>query len=91
MRISRLEAKRLLHKGCDAYLAYVIDKSSPEVTIKSEPVVCEFFDVFPDDLPGLPPNRELEFEIELLSGSALISIPPYRMAPTELKELKTQS
>ena len=66
--ISALEAKRLLHKGCEAYLAHVLDKSSTGVTIGSVPVVCEFPDVFPDDLPGLPPDRELEFEIELLSG-----------------------
>ena len=45
---------------------------------------------FLKDLPGLPPDLELEFRIELLSGSALISIPLYRMAPAELKELKTQ-
>ena len=57
--ISTLEAKRLLHKGCEAYLAHVIDKSKPEVTIESVSVVCEFCDVFPDDLPNLPPNREL--------------------------------
>ena len=44
--------------------------------------------MFPDDLSGLPPDRELEFEIELLSGSAPVFIPSYRMAPTELKELK---
>ena len=88
--ISTLEAKRLLDKGCETYLAHVLDKFRPEVTIESVPIVCEFSDVFPDDLPGLPPDRELEFEIELLSGSAPISIPPYRMAPTELKELKVQ-
>ena len=87
---SELEAKRLLHKGCKAYLAHVLDKSSLEVTIESVPVVYEFSDVFPDDLPSLPPDRELEFEIELLPGSAPISIPPYRMTPTELKELKVQ-
>ena len=83
--ISALEAKRLLHKGCEAYLAHVIDKSKFEVTIESVPVVCEFFDVFLDDLPGLPLDRELEFEIELLPGSAHVSIPPYRMTPNELK------
>ena len=88
--ISALEAMRLLHKGCEAYLAHVIDKSKPEVFTESVPVVCEFFDVFPDDLLGLPPDRELEFEIKLLSGSAPVSIPPYRMAPTKLKELKVQ-
>ena len=88
--ISALEAKRLLHKGCEAYLAHVIDKSKPEVTIKSVPVVCEFSDVFLNDLLGLPLDRELEFEIELLPSSTLVSILLYRMAPTELKELKVQ-
>ena len=53
-------------------------------------MVCEFSDVFPEDLPGLPPDKELEFGIKVLPGSASISIPPYRMAPMELKELKTQ-
>ena len=50
----------------------------------------EFSDMFPEDLSGLPPNRELEFRIELLLRSAPISIPLYMMAPVELKELKTQ-
>ena len=55
--ISALKAKRLLHKGCEAYLAHVLDKSNPEVTIESVPIVCEFSDVFPDDLLGLSPDR----------------------------------
>ena len=88
--ILTLEAKKLLHKGCEAYLAHVIDKFSTEITLDSVPVVCEFPDVLSKALSGLPPNRELEFGIELLTGSALISIPPYKMAPTKLKELKTQ-
>ena len=71
--ISALEARRLLHKGCEAYLAHVIDKSSFEVVVENVPVVCEFSYVFSEDLPGLPPDRE--FEIELLSGSAPVSIP----------------
>ena len=50
----------------------------------------EFPDVFSEELPGLPPDRELEFAIHLLPGTAPILIPPYRMAPTELKELKVQ-
>ena len=48
------------------------------------PVVCEFLDVFPDELPGLPPDREIEFKIELLPGTAPISQRPYRMPPNEL-------
>ena len=54
------------------------------------PVAREFLDVFLKDLSGLPPDKELEFEIELLLGSAPVFIPPYRMAPTEWKKLKTQ-
>ncbi|WVZ70796.1 hypothetical protein U9M48_019433 [Paspalum notatum var. saurae] len=58
--------------------------------IKKIPVVSEFPDVFPEELPGLPPDRNVEFAIELVPGTALVSKRPYRMAPDELKELKTQ-
>ena len=54
------------------------------------PVVREFPDVFPDDLPGLPPDREIDFQIELAPGTEPILRAPYRMAPAELKELKVQ-
>ena len=54
------------------------------------PVVREFLKVVPEDLPGLPPDREIEFAIDLIPGTAPISKAPYRMAPTELKELKIQ-
>ena len=53
-------------------------------------VVCEYSDVFPDDLPGMPPDREVEFAIELQPGTAPISRRPYRMPPNELAELKKQ-
>ena len=85
-----LEVKRLLHKGCEAYLAHVIDTSTLKVTLRSVPVVRKFSDVFLEDLPRLSSDKELEFGIDLLSGSAPISIPPYRMALVELKELKIQ-
>ena len=52
--------------------------------------MCEFPDVFPEDLPGLPPDRETEFTIEVAPGVAPTSIPPYRMTPPELQELKKQ-
>nr|GFD06568.1 putative reverse transcriptase domain-containing protein [Tanacetum cinerariifolium] len=51
---------------------------------------AQFSDVFPDELPGIPPVREVEFNIELIPGSEPISKAPYRMAPIELKELKDQ-
>jgi hypothetical protein len=58
--------------------------------IQDIPVVCEFLDVFPEDVPGLPPERDVEFVIELKPGTAPISRRSYRMPPNELAELKTQ-
>jgi hypothetical protein len=58
--------------------------------IQDIPVVCEFPDVFPEDLPGLPPERDVEFVIELKPGTAPVSRRSYRMPPNELAELKKQ-
>ena len=84
--ISALEAKRLLLKGCESYLAHVVDTSVIEVNLENVLVVCEFPDVFLEDLSGLLPDRELDFGIEVLPGSALSFILPYRFVPMELKE-----
>jgi hypothetical protein len=86
--ISFMQAKRLIRKGCEAYLIYALDKK--ELKVEDIETVCDFPDVFPDKLPGLPPDREVEFAIDVVPGSAPISIAPYRMAPVELKELKKQ-
>nr|GFB34113.1 uncharacterized protein [Tanacetum cinerariifolium] len=59
-------------------------------SIHDQPIVSEFPDVFPDELPGIPPVREVEFNIELIPGSEPIFKAPYRMAPIELKELTDQ-
>ena len=61
-----------------------------EIKIENIPVVCEYADVFPDDLPGMPPDRDIEFVIELQPGTANISKRSYRMSPNELVELKIQ-
>ena len=53
-------------------------------------MVCKFFEVFPKDLPGIPPDREVEFEIELIPSTACISKAPYQIALAELKELQVQ-
>jgi len=60
------------------------------VPLPQIPVVCEFLDVFLEELPGLPPDREVEFAIELIPGTTPISRRPYQMLPNELAELKTQ-
>uniref|UniRef100_A0A2N9HS09 Reverse transcriptase domain-containing protein n=1 Tax=Fagus sylvatica TaxID=28930 RepID=A0A2N9HS09_FAGSY len=88
--VSAMQAKRLLRKGCKGFLAYVL--KSEETTLKTEDisVVKEFPDVFSEDLHGLPPEREVEFTIDLVPGTGPISKAPYRMAPAELKELKEQ-
>ena len=76
----------MISHGCVAYLAHVVDTTVSVPRVEDVPVVREFLDVFPDDLSGLPPVRE----IELLPGTTPISITPYRMAPAELRELKVQ-
>ncbi|KAA3484290.1 DNA/RNA polymerases superfamily protein [Gossypium australe] len=88
--ISIVKAQRYLEKGYEAYFVYVIDSKVSEKKIESVPIVCEYSDVFPEELPGLPPICEVEFGIDLLPGTTPISIAPYRMAPIELKELKSQ-
>jgi len=61
-----------------------------DIKLEDIPVVCEYADVFPGNLPGLPPDRDIEFVIELQLGTAPISKRPYRMPPNELAELKIQ-
>ncbi|KAL3746491.1 hypothetical protein ACJRO7_015454, partial [Eucalyptus globulus] len=86
--ISSLEATRLLDGGCQGYLAIVVDTTVEELKLEYISVVREFPDVFPKELPGLPPEREIEFVIELAPGTEPISKAPYWMALSELKELK---
>jgi hypothetical protein len=61
-----------------------------ELPLKKIPVVCEYADVFPDELPWMPPDQDIEFAIELQPGTTPISKRPYRMPPAELAELKKQ-
>ena len=88
--ISALRAEKWIRKGCEAYLAFVSQTDVEGLTVDKVRTVKEFQDVFPEELPGLPPNREVEFGIDLLPGTAPVSIAPYRMAPKELVELKAQ-
>ncbi|KAA3484713.1 DNA/RNA polymerases superfamily protein [Gossypium australe] len=87
---SAITSRKYVRKGNDAYLAYLLDTKVYESKIQSMPVVCEFPDVFSKELSGLTPVREVEFSIDLVPGTIPISIAPYRIASTELKELKAQ-
>ena len=89
--VSAMRAWKMLANGCQGYLANMVDKEQEkELTPEDVPIIREYVDVFPQDLPGLPPEREISFEIELLPGAAPVSKAPYRMAPAELRELQVQ-
>nr|GFB48623.1 putative reverse transcriptase domain-containing protein [Tanacetum cinerariifolium] len=60
---------------------------SKEKRVEDVPVICDFPKVFPEDLPGLPPPRQVEFRIDLVPGATPVARAPYRLAPSELKEL----
>ena len=88
--INAMTASKMLRKGCQGYLAFVVDRRQEGTRLEDIPIIKEFPDVFPDDISGLPPDREVEFTIDLIPETEPISIPPYRMAPAELRELKAQ-
>nr|GFC11643.1 putative reverse transcriptase domain-containing protein [Tanacetum cinerariifolium] len=82
-----IHAPEFIYHG---FLATIHDTTSDVPSIHDRPIVSEFPDVFPDELPRIPLVREVEFSIELIPGAEPISKAPYRMAPIELKELKDQ-
>ncbi|KAF5803695.1 putative nucleotidyltransferase, Ribonuclease H [Helianthus annuus] len=88
--ITAMRAQQYLQKGYPALLALVTNAQSEESKIEDLPVVREFADVFPEELPGLPPHRQVEFQIDLAPGAAPIARAPYRLAPGELQELSNQ-
>ena len=88
--ISAMQVRRFLRKGCEAFLALVLDSKRGHVNLEDILVIKEYPDVFPKELLSLPHERELDLSIEVLLGTTPISRAPYRMAPTELKELKTK-
>ncbi|GJY48708.1 reverse transcriptase domain-containing protein [Tanacetum coccineum] len=92
--ISCTKTQKYMEKGFPIFLAHVTTK---EVEDKSEknrledvPIVQDFPKVFPKDLPGLPPTRQVEFQIDLVPGAAPVARAPYRLAPSEMKELSEQ-
>ena len=88
--ISAATARIMVRNGCEAYLAYVIDTKKAEPSLSDLPTVCDYPEVFLEELPGLPPQREIESAIDVVPGATLASITPYSMDLVELKELKLQ-
>ncbi|XP_069145697.1 uncharacterized protein [Solanum lycopersicum] len=86
--ISYLKARKMISKIYFYHLVWVKNSSLETPTLESIAVVYGFPEVFPEDLPGVPPKREIDIGIDLLPNTQPIFISPYRMAPTELKELK---
>ena len=87
--ILALRASSLPRKGCQDFLAYVVNEEN-DLKLEDIPIVKDYPDVLLEDLLGLPPKREVEFTIDLAPGIAPIFKAPYRMAPMELKEFKIQ-
>ena len=90
--LSFLEARSLICSACPIFLACLVSLTARESSDSRVPynvsIVSEFVDIFPDELLGLPPHREVEFGIDLVPVTATISKAPYRLSPAELKELK---
>ncbi|GJU13238.1 putative reverse transcriptase domain-containing protein [Tanacetum coccineum] len=88
--ISCIKTKRYISRGYQVFVAQVMEKKSHEKRPEDIPVVREFPEVFPEDLPGLPPVRQVEFQIDLIPGAAPVARAPYRLAPSEMQELSNQ-
>ena len=90
-KISSLQANKCVRKGCKLFAINIQDiESEKEQWIKDFPILVEFKDVFPEEIPGLPPKRDLEFSIKLTQGLVRASKAPYRMSAPNLVELKLQ-
>ncbi|GKD34969.1 putative reverse transcriptase domain-containing protein [Tanacetum coccineum] len=85
-----IKTKKYISRGCSIFIAQVMEKKSDERRLEDIPVVREFPEVFPEDLPGLPPVRQVEFQIDLIPGAAPLARAPYRLAPSKMQELFDQ-
>ena len=89
--ISAMQLKKLCRKGCRVYATHVLEATKNETPrLEDYQVLWEFRDVFPYDIPGLPPKRDIDFTIELVPGAAPMSKEPYRMSTSEMLELNMQ-
>nr|GFB47868.1 reverse transcriptase domain-containing protein [Tanacetum cinerariifolium] len=89
--ISCLKAQEYMTKGCQIFLAQISAKKEEDKSkgkqLKDVPVVWDYPEVFPEDFPGLPPARPVEFQIDLIPGAVHVARAPYQLAPSEMKEL----
>ncbi|PWA90937.1 reverse transcriptase domain-containing protein [Artemisia annua] len=88
--ISCIKTERYMSRGCQVFVVQVTETKPDEKRLEAIPVVREYPEVFPKDLPGLPPICQIEFQIDLVPGAAPIAQAPYRLAPSEMKELSEQ-
>ncbi|GKC00926.1 putative reverse transcriptase domain-containing protein [Tanacetum coccineum] len=92
--ISCTKTQKYMEKGFPIFLAHVtakeVEDKSEKKRLENVPIVQDFPEVFPEDLPGLPPTRQVEFQIDLVPGAAPVARAPYRLAPSEMKELSEQ-
>ena len=88
LMISVMHAEKLIRRGCEAYLTFETLVTGKKKELIAYPIVRDFLDVFPEDLPRLPPYREIDFAVNLVPSTQPISKTPYRMAVNELKEFK---
>ena len=86
-----MQLKKFCRKGCQLYAAHILEVTENETPrLEDFHVLQEFKDVFPDEIPGLPPKRDIDFTIELVTGAAPVSKTHYRMSTPEMLELKMQ-
>jgi hypothetical protein len=88
--VSGVKARKMMFKGCIGYMAYLLNKLLEPGKIEEVLVMNEYLDMFPTELTKVPPDREVEFAIDLLPSAEPVSRTPYRMATTKLAELKKQ-
>ncbi|GKC35488.1 putative reverse transcriptase domain-containing protein [Tanacetum coccineum] len=84
------KARKYIERRCQLFLAQVTGKELTERHLEDVSVIRNFPDVFPDDLPGLPPHRQVEFKIHLVPGATPVARAPYRLALSEMKEFSKQ-
>ncbi|GKF44712.1 hypothetical protein Tco_0131264, partial [Tanacetum coccineum] len=92
--ISYTKTQEYMIKGCPVFLENVTTREKKdklkEKRLENVPIIQDFPDVFPEDLLGLPPTRQVEFQIDLIPSDAPVARAPYRLAPSEMKELSEQ-